>query len=47
MPYDHTRSIGVIDGQVKFVSIGFTTTLLRLQPYAITKRVYDTSEAPP
>jgi len=44
VPYDYSKSIGVVDGQVKYVAIEYTTTLLRMQPYGMTKAVYDLSE---
>jgi len=44
-PYDYKDVIGIVDGQVKFVSIPFSTTLQSLRPYAETKSVYDVTEA--
>lgn len=43
--YNYLDNIGVVDGQIKFCSIPFTTTLLSLQSYQVTKGVYDATEA--
>jgi len=43
--YDYKDNIGVVDGAIKFCSIPFSTTLLNLQSYQVTKDVYEVTEA--
>lgn len=43
--YNYMDRIGFVDGKVKFIALSFHTSLLALQPYTVTKDVYDTTEA--
>lgn len=41
---DYEGAIGFIDGELKYVSVSYTSSLLLLQPHSVTKPVYEESE---